>query len=407
MSSPAVPASAPPSLPPKGASRAIGKRPRMSRFLAILIAITVAVHVPFVAAVGELGTRLALRSPWLVAWLLGALGVLLFVGRARAGATDERRGRVLPLLLDIPYFIHWCACVFSLVPSVLSLVVAPIACLLRGEPIALPLGFYMWTYAAGLVVCGYGILIRRRWFVITKVDVPIKGLDPKFDGYRIAHLSDLHIGTLTTAAWGKRWTRAANAEAPDLTVITGDMVTSGVAYHEDIAEVLSTLRAKDGVFVSMGNHDYFGEGEPLISLINARGARVLRNEGRRLERDGAVVYLAAIDDTWTRRDDMDKALRDRPPGATTILLAHDPERFRQAAKRGVALTLSGHTHGGQIAMPFFYKQISLSHIAHHFHIGLYTDGDATLYVHPGLGTTGPPMRLGIAPAVVVLTLRAA
>jgi predicted MPP superfamily phosphohydrolase len=408
MSSPAVPASAPPpSLPPKGASRAIGKRPRMSRFLTILIAITVAVHLPFVAAAGELGTRLGLRAPWTLAWLLGLFGIVLFVGRARAGATDKRRGRTLPLLLDIPYFIHWCACVFTIVPSVLSLLVAPISNLARGERLALPLPFYMWTYAAGLLVCGYGILIRRRWFVITRVDIPIKGLDAKFDGYRIAHLSDLHIGTLTTTEWGKRWTRAANAEAPDLTVVTGDMVTSGVAYHEDIAEVLSTLKAKDGVFVSMGNHDYFGEGEPLISLINAGGARVLRNEGRSLQRDGAQIYLAAIDDTWTRRDDMEKALRDRPDGVPTILLAHDPERFRQAAKRGVELTLSGHTHGGQIAMPFLYRWISLSHIAHHFHIGVYKDGDATLYVHPGLGTTGPPMRLGIAPAVVILTLRAA
>jgi predicted MPP superfamily phosphohydrolase len=394
-------------MPPKGASRAIGKRPRMSRFLQALIAITVVVHLPFVAAVGELGRRLRWQSPWLVAWLLGAGGVVLFLGRARAGATDERRGRFLPLFLDIPYFIHWCACVFCLVPSVLSLVVAPIMNLVRGEPLALPLGFYMWTYAAGIVVCGYGILVRRRWFVIKRVDIPIKGLDAKFDGYRIAHLSDLHIGTLTTVEWGKRWTEAANRENPDLAVITGDMVTSGVAYHTDIAEVISTLKAKDGVFVSMGNHDYFGEGEPLITLINGRGARVLRNEGHVIERTGARVYLAAIDDTWTRRDDMTKALRDRPEGAPTILLAHDPERFRQASKAGVALTLSGHTHGGQIAMPFFYKWISLSHLAHHFHLGLYKDGDASLYVHPGLGTTGPPMRLGIAPAVVILTLRAA
>jgi predicted MPP superfamily phosphohydrolase len=157
----------------------------------------------------------------------------------------------------------------------------------------------------------------------------------------------------------------------------------------------------------MGNHDYFGEGEPLISLIHARGPSVLRNEGRLIERDGARLYLAAIDDTWTKRDDMDKALEGRPDGVPVVLLAHDPERFPAAAKRGVDLTLSGHTHGGQIAVPFLAKWLSLSRLTHQFHLGLYTLGDATLYVHPGLGTTGPPIRLGVAPAVVILTLEVA
>ena len=379
----------------------------MSRFLRILIGITVGMHLAFVAAVYEFGRRMGWGSPALIAWLAGIAGTVLFLGRARAGAADVHRGRLIPLLVDIPYFIHWCACVWSIIPSALALVIAPIACIVQGKPIALPYAFYLWTYVAGLVVCGYGILIRRRWFVVKHVDVKVKGLDPKLDGYTIAHLSDLHIGTLTNRAWGERWTRAANAQNPDLTVVTGDLVTSGTAYHHDIAEVIATLKAKDGVFVSMGNHDYFGEGEPLISLMNARGARVLRNEGTVISRDGARFYLAGIDDTWTRRDDMGKALADRPAGVPTVLLAHDPERFRQAAERGVELTLSGHTHGGQIAFPFLYRWISLSHIAHHFHIGLYEKGDARLYVHPGLGTTGPPMRLGIAPAVVILKLRAA
>jgi hypothetical protein len=156
----------------------------------------------------------------------------------------------------------------------------------------------------------------------------------------------------------------------------------------------------------MGNHDYFGDGEPLVSLLRRVGVTVLRNEGITLTRGGKSLYLAGIDDTWTRRDDMDLALRDRPPDTPTVLLSHDPERFRQAMKKGVALTLSGHTHGGQIAFPFLSKWISLSHLTHHFHQGLYREGRSALYVHPGLGTTGPPMRLGVAPAVVILTLRA-
>jgi predicted MPP superfamily phosphohydrolase len=267
------------------------------------------------------------------------------------------------------------------------------------------------AYLLGFVVSAYGVFVRRVWFVTREIEVPIAGLDPRFDGYRIAHLSDLHIGTMTPKEAGLRWTRAANRAAPDLAVITGDLVTSGTLFYDDIAAVVGDLRARDGVFVSMGNHDYFGDGEPLVRKLRATGANVLRNEGLLLERgesaDGQPhgLWLSAIDDTWTRRDDMDRALAKCPQTASAILLAHDPARFPAAAAKGVALTLSGHTHGGQVAIPFFARQLSLSHLAHKFHLGLYKLGQSTLYVHPGLGTTGPPMRLGVAPAVVVLTLR--
>jgi predicted MPP superfamily phosphohydrolase len=156
----------------------------------------------------------------------------------------------------------------------------------------------------------------------------------------------------------------------------------------------------------MGNHDYFGEGEPLISLLRDKGLHVFRNEGKVLEHDGGKIYLTAIDDVWTRRADIDKALANRPPGMPTIMLSHDPDKFPEMVKRKVDLTLSGHTHGGQIAWPFLGRWINASKLAHKFHIGVYRDGSCTLYVHGGLGTTGPPIRLGVAPAVVMLTLRA-
>ena len=133
---------------------------------------------------------------------------------------------------------------------------------------------------------------------------------------------------------------------------------------------------------------------------------MLRNEGELIEHDGKRVYLAAIDDTWTKRDDLARALEGKPEGTSTILLSHDPERFPHAAEKEVELTLSGHTHGGQIAVPFLWRWFSLAHISHHYAVDLYNEGRSWLYVHPGLGTTGPPIRLGIAPAVVLLTLRA-
>jgi hypothetical protein len=210
---------------------------------------------------------------------------------------------------------------------------------------------------------------------------------------------------MTPRSWGLRWSQSANAAAPDLAVVTGDMVTSGTEFHEDVADVVGALRAKLGVFVSMGNHDYFGEGEPLVSHLKARGVGVLRNEGVVIERNGAKLWLAAIDDTWTRRDDVVRAMRARPEGVTAVLLAHDPNRFPDAAAAGANVVLSGHTHGGQIGVPFFYRYANLASYSYPFNIGFYRRDGSVLYVHPGLGTTGPPMRLGVAPEVTILVLR--
>jgi predicted MPP superfamily phosphohydrolase len=384
------------------------RRARMSRLLRVLLLITLAMHVPVALAVAEIARRFACPVPWLVGMAWAAAGTALFVGRARA-AMPDRRGRhpALVRFVDVPYFVHWCAALYAVIPAVAATVVAPLVQAARGLPVHLPMSAYVWSYLSGLVVCGYGVLVRRRWVRVVEREVRVARLDRRFDGLRIAHLSDLHIGTLTPKAWGLSWARAANERAPDLAVVTGDMVTSGTDFHDDVGEVVGALRARQGVFASMGNHDYFGEGEPLVRTLRARGVRVLRNEGVVVERDGAALWLAAIDDTWTRRDDLDAALRDRPQGAAVVLLAHDPARFDDAADAGANLVLSGHTHGGQVAMPFFARAISLASLAHRYNVGFYERGEATLYVHPGLGTTGPPMRLGAAPEVTILVLRAA
>ena len=395
--------------PPHAAARAVGKHPRMSRFKRFLLGITAIAHAPFVVAAAVFLQRHA-AAPVLVAWgaalALAGIGVYLFLGRAERIANDAPRSFREVLLLDMPYYVHWSACMFCLVPSLLYLVLEPIVDAIRGQPIGPSGGFFLWTYAIGLVVAAYGVVIRRWWFVTREVEIPVRGLDARLDGYRIVHLSDLHIGALTPPWWGRRWVDRANETNADAVVVTGDLVTSGVAFHEAIAELIGGLVGKDGVFCSMGNHDYFGNGEPLISLIRARGPKVLRNEGVVVERDGARLFITAIDDTWTKRADLDLALKERPADVATVLLAHDPDKFPQIASRGVDVVLSGHTHGGQIAVPFLGRWFNASRLAHHFHIGVYRQGDSTRYVHPGLGTTGPPIRFGVAPAVVVHTLRA-
>lgn len=381
------------------------RRARASRFLRILIAITVLMHVPVALGVGELARRSGWPAPALLGWGWAVAGAAMFAGRARASIPDRKRHGAVIRFVDVPYFIHWCGAVWTLIPSVVATLVAPLVDLARGVPVALPLGFYEWAYLSGLAVSAYGILIRRRRFQVVERVAWVPGLDPRLDGLRVAHLSDLHIGALTPRSWGLRWARAAAAGEPDLAVVTGDMVTSGTEFHEDVAAVVGTLRSKMGVFVSMGNHDYFGEGEPLVRLLRERGVKVLRNEGVSLDRGGATIWLAAIDDTWTRRDDVASAMRGRPEGAMTLLLAHDPDSFDEAADAGADVVLSGHTHGGQIAVPFIARAANLASFTHRYILGFYRRGRALLYVHPGLGTTGPPIRIGVAPEVTILVLR--
>jgi predicted MPP superfamily phosphohydrolase len=384
------------------------RRPaRRRRFLRIVVGITALVHIPVALAVTALAGHLGWPAPGAIGIAWGVLGVVLFTQRIGIAAADRRRSEWLIRLVDIPYFIHWCAAVWTLIPSVVAVLIAVAVDLVRGAPLHAPMDAFMWSYLSGLVVCGYGTLVRRRWFHVVERDVVIPGLDERLDGLRIAHLSDLHIGSLTPRSWGLRWARAANGRSPDLTVVTGDLVTSGTAFHDDVADVIGALRAKHGVFVSMGNHDYFGDGEPLVAKMRAKGVTVLRNEGTRVEHGGAALWLAAIDDTWTRRDDIQAALRGRPAEALAVLLAHDPTEFDEAAAAGANLVLAGHTHGGQIGVPFLARYANLATIPYRYSIGIYRLGDAVLYVHPGLGTTGPPMRLGVAPEVTVLRLKAA
>jgi predicted MPP superfamily phosphohydrolase len=362
--------------------------------------------VPVALGVAELGRRLQWPAPTLIGWGWALVVVSLFAGRARA-AMPDRRGRhpAIVRFFDVPYFILWCAALWTLIPSVVATVFAPIVDLARGRELSLPAGVYMYAYLSGLVVCAYGVLVRRRWVRVVEREVAIPGLDARLEGLRIAHLSDLHIGSLTPLSWGLGWARSANAKQPDLAVVTGDMVTSGTDFHPDVAEVIGALRAKHGVFSSMGNHDYFGEGEPLVDMLRAKGVTVLRNEGVVVERGGAKLWMAAIDDTWTRRDDVDAAMRDRPAdAATAVLLAHDPNRFPAAADAGADLVLSGHTHGGQVGVPFVPRW-NLAMFGYPYNIGVYRRNRSVLYVHPGLGTTGPPFRLGAAPEVTILVLK--
>ncbi len=331
-----------------------------------------------------------------------AVGLALWIGtslRFHRIMGDPERPRWLVRWVDEPIFWLWGGSMFALPPFVLLLPAVLFSSLGLTDVATACLGL-------GIALSGWGLWVRRRWVKVRTIEVALAGLPAAFDGYRLVHLSDLHIGSYDPEATGLGWARTANALGADLALVTGDLVTSGTKYYEAAAEVVGALRAKDGTIATLGNHDQWDD-EALAEQLTKRGVRVLRNEWVGVERDSETLVIAGVDDLWTEKADLEKTLADRPASSTTVLLAHYPDFFREVTEKRVALTLSGHTHGGQFGVPFLSDRLNLARALGHRPRGLFREGESVLYVNAGLGTTGPPIRLGIPPEIVLMVLRAA
>lgn len=345
-----------------------------------------------VPAVRALGATIGLAPALLLATAL--LAPLAFELRALWDPRPRRRARLLATLAG---YAFWTACLFFAL-------LAPVAWGIER----------LWGDAPGWLGGGRALLsvlagLRAVWPRPRLVEraVRIPGLPPALDGYRIAHLSDVHCGPFTPEHRVRRWVDRLNATRPDLVAITGDLITQGNLYIDAVASALGGLRARDGVFACLGNHEYFGDVEALVEGLEAGGVEVLRNRGVTLGRADARLYVAGVDDTWTRRNDMPRAVSGRPDGVPAVLLAHDPNLFPQAVSLGVELTLSGHTHGGQLGVPGLSRRFNIARVVTAYTTGLYRAGDSALYVSRGAGTTGPPVRIAAPAELTVLTLRAA
>ena len=275
-------------------------RRRPSRFVRVILLVTAVTHMTFALAAVELMRVLGVPMPGLAGVALALSLALAFVLRLRKLFFDRPRSVIELHFIEEPYFAHWCAALGSCVPIAVYALVKAVLMMAKGHSPELPTTFALVTHSLALSLAVWGVFVRRRWVTTRQLELVIPGLPPEFDGYRVAQLSDLHIGGLTPRRWGRAWAARSNAAAPNLVVVTGDMVSSGVNFHADIADVLGALRADDGVFVSMGNHDYFGDGEPLITLLREKGCIVLRNEGTTVSRGDASMFVAGVDDTWTR-----------------------------------------------------------------------------------------------------------
>jgi predicted MPP superfamily phosphohydrolase len=272
-----------------------------------------------------------------------------------------------------------------------------------------PIGAELTRAYSGVVTGGvgavavlllYGYTLGSRQLAISRFRVPVRGLPPALDGLRIVHISDLHIGQHLGVAELRQHVERVNALEPDLICVTGDLVDRAETCAAGFP-TLAGLRARHGVLVTLGNHDFYAGAEVVSeALRRLTPFTLLRDEGVHLEIDGAPLTIVGVDDLgrdWARGVLEHPALpplaASVPPGNPLVVLSHRPDCFAQAARLGAALMLSGHTHGGQLALPLGRRVRNLAEFISPFHRGVYRDGDATLYVNRGLGFTGQKIRL--------------
>ncbi|MFF5975917.1 metallophosphoesterase [Streptomyces sp. NPDC012769] len=252
--------------------------------------------------------------------------------------------------------------------------------------------------AAGTVGHGaYGVLRGPR---VKRVTVPLAKLPRGAHRYRIAVVSDIHIGPILGRAHTQRIVDTINATQPDLVAVVGDLVDGTVENLGSAAEPLARLRARDGAFFVTGNHEYFSGADAWVDHVRDLGLRPLRNARVEI---GAGFDLAGVDDVAGESEgqgpDFVKALGDRDRARTAVLLAHQPIVIDDAVRHGVDLQLSGHTHGGQLWPGNYLAELANPTVA-----GLERYGDTQLYVSRGAGAWGPPVRVGAPSDITVVEL---
>ncbi len=256
---------------------------------------------------------------------------------------------------------------------------------------------------ATLGLGGVSIVAALREVAVKRVRVPIAALPEALAGLKVVQLTDIHVGPTIGNGFIQQLVDKTNALEPDIVAITGDLVDGSV---EDLAEhvaPLAELRARHGVYFCTGNHEYYSGADAWVAHLRSLGITVLENERVTIEHEGASMVIAGVRD-WTSAQfghghDLAAALEGRDPEVPVLLLAHQPKHIDDAAAHGVALQLSGHTHGGQI-FPFNY----LVRLQQPYVAGLHDHRGTKIYVSSGTGYWGPPMRLAIPAEITAIEL---
>jgi predicted MPP superfamily phosphohydrolase len=261
--------------------------------------------------------------------------------------------------------------------------------------------------AAGVIgappVIWYSGRIEPAWLSVERHVLRLPRLPRTWDGVTLAQLSDLHLGPIISSGHIQAVIDLTLSLQPDLIVVTGDFVSSlqqGEA--TELEKALRRLRAPAGVFASLGNHDWWTNAAVVAEAVQRSGVTLLRNEHVAL---GENFYVAGVDDVWEGQADLARALRGLPDEACTVLLAHEPDYADLVANDGrVALQLSGHSHGGQVRIPFVGPTV-LPYLGRKYPAGWRQIGNLQLYTNRGLGMVSPAVRFNCRPEITLFTLQ--
>ncbi|MGZ3217177.1 metallophosphoesterase [Paracoccus sp. T5] len=263
--------------------------------------------------------------------------------------------------------------------------------------------------ATVLCLSGLGVVQALRLPPVTTVEVAIRDLPAELDGYRVLQLSDLHISKLFPAGWATKVVALANDQGADLVAITGDLVDGLPDRRQDDVAPLQLLKAPDGVYMVPGNHEYYFDYDAWMAVFPTLGLRPLPNSHVVIRRGSADLVVAGVTDLAAggygeAQPDLSLALAGAPEGAPVLLLSHQPKLARRAARAGVDLQLSGHTHGGMaVGLSRLVARMNGGFVS-----GLYHLGDMQIYVSNGTGhTPGFAFRFGVPPEMTMIVLRRA
>jgi len=269
--------------------------------------------------------------------------------------------------------------------------------------------------AAPFVAGAYGLFYGRLNLQTTTRPIRLARLPKAFAGFRIAQLSDIHIGPWMTAAEVRKYAQITNDLKADLLALTGDFITWDPSTQRAVVEALAGLRAPFGIFGCLGNHEAWSHAEASITRMFAQvGIRMLRYERVAISTQGEALNLMGVDYESDHRmgpfseKSVHRYLEGAEslivPGAVNILMSHNPNTFDRAAELGIDLSLAGHTHGGQVTLEFISPEIALSRLVTPYVSGWFQKPGGQLYVNRGIGTIGVPIRFGAPPEITVYEL---
>lgn len=253
--------------------------------------------------------------------------------------------------------------------------------------------------AAPFLLSGYGAAYAAKAYEVQKLELPFGRR------VRVVQLTDIHSGIYMSREEMRRYAEQVNALQPDVFVLTGDYISNSMRFLPPCVEEMARVRTRYGCFATLGNHEHwYGQLEEVQAVFGRHGIPLLQNSHQVIQTPEGPFAVAGIDDLRSGDPDLPAALRGIAPGIPMILLSHRPEIFPLAAAGGIALTLSGHYHGGQIKLSLPGGDLSIAHLRTPYPEGLYRINASHLYVSRGIGTTFTPVRLNAPPEVTLFQL---